>query len=188
MGRRGQTSLRRGFKSEANTLARTVRAELGLAAGAALDPWALATHLGIPLLPLSAFTEDAPAAVTYLTKGDSGALSAVTVFRGVRRLIVYNDAHSRQRQASDLAHELAHALLQHPPHAALNALGCRVWREVEEAEAEWLAGALLVSEEAALTVVRRGLTVPEAARAYGVSEAMMRFRLNVTAARRRIVV
>lgn len=187
MGRRGRTSLRRGFKSEANTLARAVRAELGLAAADALDPWVLATHLGIPLLPLSALAEAIPEAVAYLTSGDSSALSAVTVFRGTRRLIVHNDAHSRQRQASDLAHELAHALLQHRPHAAFDALGCRVWREVEEAEAEWLAGALLVSEDAALAVVRRGLTILEAARAYGVSEAMMRFRLNVTAARRRVV-
>lgn len=187
MGRPGRSALRRGFKSEANVLARAVRADLGLGAAAALNPWALARFLGIPILPLSALAEVEPEAVRHLTGEDPGAFSAVTVFRGARRLIVYNDAHSPGRQASDLAHELAHALLQHRPHAALDAFGCRIWRQIEEEEADWLAGALLISEEAALAVVRRGLTVPEAASVYRVSEPMMRFRLNVTGARRRAV-
>lgn len=179
-------SLRRGFKSEANEIAREVRGELGLGPSGPLDPWKLAAYLSIPLLPLSAMREDAPEAVHHFMAVDTGAFSAVTVFLGPRRLIVYNDRHSRARQASDLAHEMAHALLQHTPGAALDEHGCRIWTAEHEAEADWLAGALLVSDEAALSIVRRELDVASAAREYAVSEAMMKFRLNVTGARRRV--
>jgi Zn-dependent peptidase ImmA (M78 family) len=97
-----------------------------------------------------------------------------------------NDRHSKRRQASDLAHELAHALQQHPPGQALNQYGCRIWPKEAEAEADWLAPALLVSEEAAVSIVRRGLQLSEAAEEYGVSEDLMRFRLNMTGANRRV--
>lgn len=176
--------LRWGFKSEANRIARDMREELGLHVADPLSPWALARRLDVPVLPLSLMTE-VPDAVLHFSVVDRNAFSALTVFSGPRRAIVHNDAHSRPRQASDLAHELAHALLQHPPHAPLDARGCRVWDDVLEAEADWLAGALLVSDEAALSVARRGLTLAPAADAYGVSVDMMRFRLNVTAAHRR---
>ena len=64
---------------------------------------------------------------------------------GLRRTVIYNDAHDRKRQASDLAHEIAHALLHHPTHALLNAQGKRHYeREIEE-EANWLGPALLIS-------------------------------------------
>ena len=177
--------LRWGFKSEANGIAREMREEIGLHAADPLCPWALARRLRVPVLPLSAMT-DAPDAVRRFSGEDRNVFSALTVFDGPRRLIVHNDAHSRPRQTSDLAHELAHALLQHPPHAPLDARGCRVWDDTLEVEADWLAGALLVSDEAALSVVRRGLTLMPAAEAYGVSVDMMRFRVNVTAARRRV--
>jgi hypothetical protein len=42
-----------------------------------------------------------------------------------------------------------------------------------EDEADFLGGALLVTEEAALSVVRRGVPIARAARDYGVSHPMM---------------
>lgn len=178
--------LRRGFKAEANEIAREVRKELGLRAIDPLDPWMLAGHLAIPVVPLSKLAPDAPEAARHFTVVDPGAFSAVTVFQGSRRIIAYNDAHSPGRQASDLSHELAHGLLLHPPEPALDGGGCRNWDPILENEANWLGGALLIPEEAALDIVRRGLTLGEAAELYGVSEQMVRFRLNVTGARRRI--
>ncbi len=179
-------ALQRGFKSEANDLARDIRKELKLAPTDRLDPWLLASHLDISVVTLSTMRVDAPLAVAHFSATDPSAFSAVTVFSGVARLIVHNDAHSPGRQASNLAHELAHALLQHPPTPALDDRGCRDWDHDLEDEADWLGGALLVSEEAALLVVRQRLALPEAAGLYGVSETMMRFRLNVTGAHVRI--
>lgn len=177
---------RHGFKSEANAIAREVRAELGLTSLSRLDPLALSAHLEIPILPLSSFAADAPLAVEHFTQIETGSFSACTVFDGARRAIVHNDAHSPGRQASDLAHELAHALLLHEPTAAIGDRGCRLWNQNIEDEAQWLAGALLVTEDAALWIARGGATVSDAARMLGVSEPMINYRLNVTGARKRI--
>src|SRR6266849_7824155 len=167
-----------GFKSYANKIARETRDELGLSSASPLDPWALADYLGIPVIPLSVLESEAPEAVKQLGRRDKGAFSAVTVFSGYKRMIVVNDSHTRGRQASNVAHELAHSLLQHRPKAAFDDKGARHWEEDQEDEAEWLAGALLISEEAALEIVRQSLSQKDAARLYGVSVDMIRFRLN----------
>lgn len=178
--------LRRGFKSETNALVSSVRAELGLDPCAVFDVWRLAQLLEIPLVALSSYRNACPEAVEHFRSVETGAFSAVTVFDGRRRLIVYNDAHARTRQASDLAHELAHALLQHPPHAAMDERGCRVWPVVLEEEANWLGPVLLVPDSVALSVAHQGLSVTEAARQYCVSPQLMRFRVNMTAAQKRV--
>lgn len=178
-------SLRRGFKKEANEIAREARAELGLSSTAPLDPWSLAEHLCIKLIPVSEFRVEAPEAVLRLIGSSSSAFSAVTVFHGMRRTIIYNDAHSHRRQASDIAHELAHALLLHPPRSSVNG-GSRNWNGQEEAEAAWLSGALLISDEAAIRIAKTRQPVTRAAQEYGVSDQMITFRLNVTGARIRV--
>ncbi len=178
--------LRRGFKAEANRLAREIRQDLGLNALDPLDPRALAQDLGIPLVPLSALKKDAPAVVRHFSEQESGVFSAVTMFYGTRRAILYNDSHSPGRQASDIAHELSHALLQHPPEVAIDHRGRRNWNQNLEDEATWLGGALLISDEAAIEIARNQMSTDVAALAYGVSEQMIVWRLNVTAAVHRV--
>lgn len=178
---------RRGFKSEANAIAAEVRAELGLRALDPLDPLALAAHLEVPVLPLSDYGSDAPTAHSHFAGAGMEAFSAVTVFSGPRRTIVHNDSHSPGRQASNLAHELGHALLLHPPAAALDDRGCRLWDQNIEDEAQWLAGALLLTEDAALHIARNGITVAAAADHFGISAQMVTYRLNITGARQRVV-
>ena len=180
--------LRRGFKTEANEIALDVRRELGLEAVDRLDAWALARHLDIPVHPLSALRVWAPSALHHFSEVHPTVFSAVTVFDGFRRAIYHNDAHNPSRQASNLAHELAHGLLLHPATPALNDRGCREWDQDIEDEATWLAGVLLITEEAALSIVGRALSLSEAAAIYGVSEQMVRYRLNMTGAHRRVAV
>ena len=177
--------LRRGFKSEANELAREMRRELRVELDAPLDPWLLAEHLGVPVLTLSGFASEVPEHVNHLLRGEPGAFSAVTVFRGRRRTVVHNDAHARGRQANNISHELSHALLHHQPAPALSILGCRDWDAMLEEEASWLGAALLISDEAALRIAQHDLNIRTAAEAYGVSEQLIRMRLNVTGARKR---
>jgi Zn-dependent peptidase ImmA (M78 family) len=176
---------RRGFKSEAESLAHEIRAELALGPLDPLDPRALAEHLEIPVIPLSDIESTDPG-VRPLLENEQGAFSAITVFRGNRRVIVHNDAHHPTRQNSNIAHELAHGLLLHPPTPALDNKGCREWNEDVEDEANWLAGALLITEDAAVSVVRRRHTLDLAAAMYSVSIPMMRFRINCTGARQRV--
>ncbi len=73
--------LRRGFKSEADQIAREIRSELGLAPAACLDPWHLARHLEIPIVGLSEVADTAPNAAREFGIVDTAAFSAVTVFR-----------------------------------------------------------------------------------------------------------
>jgi hypothetical protein len=184
---RVRSGFRYGFKTFANRLALEVRLEIGLGALDPLIPLGLADHLAVPLVPLTAFHEAAPLAVKHFSEVERDVFSAVTVFDGPRRMIVFNDRHAHRRQANSITHELSHALLQHPPHPAIdNATGCRVWREDIENEATYLAGALLVTESAALNMVRDGVTVEDAATQYGVSEDLIRYRLNMTGARKRM--
>lgn len=178
--------MRRGFKTEANVLAREVRDELSLSHHSPLDAWRLAKLLGIPVVPLSDCREAAPDATRFFLNGGQELFSGVTVFDGPRRMIVINDAHVRGRQASDLANEISHGLLQHAPSVALDERGCRVWDREKEAEADWLGGALLVPEEAAMRIVSLGWSDREAAARYGVTPTMIRYRLNVTGARKRV--
>ena len=178
--------MRRGFKTEANAIAREVRAELYLARTSPLDVWRLANHLEIPVIPLSSFHKTAPDAASLFLNGGQGMFSGVTVFRGPRRMIVFNDAHVPGRQSNDVAHELSHGLLLHTPTAAIDGRGCRVWDKEAEAEANWLSGALLVPEEAAIHIVKRGWSNRVAAARYGVTPKMIQYRINVTAARTRV--
>jgi Zn-dependent peptidase ImmA (M78 family) len=176
-------TFRRGFKAEAHAYAREFRIELGVASHDPLSPWVLAQHLEIPVIPLMDFTE-IPEAVHCLTRQEKRSFSAVTVFCRSRRCIIYNDAH--HRQASSIFHELSHGILGHPPTPPMNEYGCRHYDKAIEDEANWLGPALLISEEAALHIVRTGMLMPDAIKAYGVSDDVITMRLNVTAARRRI--
>lgn len=177
--------LRRGFKTEAHDISREIRCELKLALTDPLDPWLLANYLEIPISTLSFMKDDAPFAAYHFSNIDPTAFSAVTVFYGYNRKIIHNDSHHDVRQASNIAHELSHALLHHLPTPALDDRGSRNWNQTVEDEASWLGGALLVSEEAALMIARNKLSLSEAAQRYHVSEEMIRFRLNVTGAQKR---
>ncbi len=178
---------RRGFKTEANAYAKEFRAELGLQPHAPLCPWQLAEHLAIPVVPLSEFQNTISEAVRYLTIQNTKSFSAVTVFDGMRRLIVHNDSHDPLRQASNVSHELSHGILQHPPTEPFNEYGCRNLNQEYEDEANWLGPALLISEEAALHIVKTGMTIDEAVEHYRVSKQVINMRINVTGAQKRIL-
>jgi hypothetical protein len=177
--------MQRGFKSQANRTAREVRGELGLGPTDPLDPWKLAAFLEIPVIGLTDLTAAVPDAVRQFHQIEPGAFSAATVFAGTRRIIVHNDTHSPGRQASNVTHELSHGILLHEPVPAFGEHGCRTWQADAEDEAQWLAGVLLITDEAAVAVARRNIPINLAASRYGVSEQMVQYRLNMTGAVRR---
>lgn len=176
---------RRGFKTEANQMAHQVRAELGLGPLERLDPRSLAHDLGIPVFDLTAMRE-LDASILHLVDVDTAAFSAVTIFDGSRRGIVHNDTHALGRQNSNLTHELAHGLLFHPPTPHLDDIGCRFWNQDIEDEATWLAGVLLVPEAATIEIVKQKISLADASSRYGVSEEMVRWRINMTGAHKRV--
>jgi Zn-dependent peptidase ImmA (M78 family) len=179
-------TLERGFRSRVLALGLEVRSEIGLSAVDVLDPLELASWLGIPVVALSTLSQHASAAVAHLTAVNPSVFSAVTVFAGPRRVIVHNDAHAPTRQRSNLAHELCHGLLLHPPTPPLETTGINAAEADYEEEAAWFAGALLIPDAAALAIARNYWTNVEAAEHFGLSEHMVAFRMNTTAARRRV--
>ena len=182
---RANTQCNRAFKTEANALGAEIRRELQLRALDRLGPLLLTAHLEIPVVPLSDLQPDAPS-VAHLLYVEPEAFSAVTVFAGRKRMIVYNDRHPTGRQNSNVTHEGAHGLLLHEPKPAVDHRGCRLWDQDVEDEANWLAGVLLVPEDAALAIARGWMSEEAAALHFGVSEQMLNYRLNITGARLRV--
>jgi hypothetical protein len=75
----------------------------------------------------------------------------------------------------------------HPPVRIPDPSGKRNYDNTTEEEANWLGPALLVSDEAAMHIAALGLTLSKASDVYGVSEPLVRMRLNVTGAYQRRV-
>jgi len=173
--------LRRGFKTEAERFALSLRAELGLKVTDRLDPLALAAHLEIPVISLTELRLDGASnqSVSRLMGRTSG-FSALTICEGTRRLIVYNPRHPTTRRANSVVHEVGHIVLEHPPAPALGDGGCRYWDTQLEAEADWQAGALLVPRDGAFAWLRAGGTLGDGAVNFGVSQALFRWRVNHT--------
>lgn len=177
------TKLRRGFKKEAEELALELRTELGLLHYAPIDVFALAEWLAIPAVPLSALAEYVPDThLAHFRQVESDVFSGVTIHHGARRLILYNDVHAEVRLNSTIAHELAHAILGHCPSPLADDDGKRTRNAEIEAEANWLSGAILIPQPAAMKILFNNLPVPDAAVQYTVSESMIRYRLRVSGA------
>lgn len=171
--------MRRGFKTESNEHAVSLRRELKLKAHDPLCPWKVAGHLEIPIIALSELTSFESKAVAYLSGPGKKFLSAVTIFvgrYGRRRLIFHNDSHSKPRQAANIAHELSHAILCHPATSHSDR------DEDAEEEASWMGPTLLVSNQAAWHIVGTGMSAETAQDLYNVSDRLLQMRLNMSGA------
>lgn len=170
-------ALRHGFKAEANRIVLRVRASVGLSPIDLFDPVAVCRHFDILLLAMSDLDCDCSG---FQGVGRSH-FSAVTVPCGHQTAIVHNDTHHPNRQRSNICHELAHCFLGHEAAPPLNDNGARNHNGGIEAEANYLGGALLIPNEAAIHVVTNGLA-HKAHSIYGVSEQMAQYRLRVSGA------
>jgi hypothetical protein len=168
---------RRGFKAEANRIALRVRAQMGLDPIDPIDPTAVCAHFDIRLIRLSDMDPSCP----FLR--NTSIFSAVTVPCGIETAIVHNNSHHPRRQRSNICHELAHCFLGHKCAPPLTEDGERNHNSGMEAEANFLGGTLLITNEAAIHIVSEGL-VSNAHNLYGVSRAMLTYRLRMSGAHR----
>jgi Zn-dependent peptidase ImmA (M78 family) len=178
-------SLRRGFKAEADRYALDFRRRLNVSADGPLCPWRLAESLRIPVFNLSEIATGNSRVAYFLSQKGLWEFSGGTFSLEEKRLIVINDGHTKKRQASDLSHELSHCILKHIPTHHVSELGLRRYNEEQEAEANWLGPALLISGTAALSIARRSLSIAEASDLYSVTEQIVQMRLNLTGALKR---
>ena len=99
-----------------------------------------------------------------------------------RVVVVHNPLSPKTRQKSDVAHELAHMLLDHEL-SRVQRLGDVTFLScdpVQEEEAAWLSGCLLLPRALLLAEVSRGAGAEDIAQKHGVSERMAQYRLDVT--------
>jgi Zn-dependent peptidase ImmA (M78 family) len=173
------TNLDDEFCERAELLALRWRAKLGLSERERLDPYELVEEMEevavMRMADVRGFSADH---LAELHAPDSRALSAITVVRGERKLIVINESHTTERQINSLTHELAHLLLAHPPSSAFDALGNRLFPKLMEDEADWLAACLLVPADAIEVSLREHGSQHAAAAHFGVSIELMRWRCN----------
>ena len=178
-------ALRRGFKSEAERIAKQVQADLGLSISESVEPKLIAELLGIEvragdeLIPRERFEE--------LGDIQPDAFSACTLRPSPdRTVVVHNPLSPKTRWKSDIAHELAHTLLDHEL-SRVQRLGDVTFLScdpVQEEEAAWLSGCLLLPRALLLAEIQRGAGARDIARKHGVSERMAQYRLDVTGVER----
>ncbi|MEO0383612.1 MAG: ImmA/IrrE family metallo-endopeptidase [Pseudomonadota bacterium] len=122
--------------------------------------------------------------IAQLTERDPSSWSAFTIRVGQHHLVVVNSAQSSPRRNSILMHELSHIILGHElTSAALTEDGHFIpatYDQSQEAEADWLAGALLLPRPALLRIRRTGLSDDQAMENYLVSKQMLTWRFRMT--------
>ena len=178
---------RRGFKTWSEKTALGFRRDLQIGAFDALVPRELARHLNIliwtphDVARLGGLTN---IHLDQLLKNDPSSWSAVTLILPPKKVVILNSNHAPVRQNSDLMHELAHLILDHEP-ARVDMTSERrmildTYDKLQEAEANWLGGALLVPRDALLDVLSRNRCNEEAASHFNVSTQMIEWRRRMT--------
>ena len=177
----------RGFKTWCEKYAATTRQELGLRPSDPLDARRLATKLGIRVWTPEEIPGLSAEAIKILLRNDGktpSCWSAVTLVVGNRIVVILNSSHSPGRQASDLMHELSHRIRGHETHdMEVSAEGLMLlsgYDKKQEEEADWLSGCLLLPRDALIAIRNRNIDLSEAAKVYGVSLRMMKYRLAMT--------
>ena len=176
--------LDRGFKAWAERSSTSLRKELGLNSGDALNPKDLAECLGVRLCTPLDIPGVPSKVLNQLLEKDPWGWSAVSHVSKGRPLVIYNPKHSAGRRASDIMHELAHIILDHDPGKMImsqdGTMVMRSYDRKQEEEANWLGWSILLPREALVSARRLRLSNLQIAQKYGVTEDLVEFRLRVT--------
>jgi Zn-dependent peptidase ImmA (M78 family) len=175
--------VRHGFKAQSERLSRAAREALGLKPIDPIQPEAYLRHLGLELLTVDAL-ELSEVARRQLLVNDSESWSGMTIKMNRVIAIVVNPSHTPERQANTLMHEAAHVILRHiPKRVDVSKSGILIVSDYgpdDEAEADWLAGALLLPRDALRYHRSRGRTSTWIASHYGVSLQLSDWRIRMT--------
>ena len=177
-------TLERGFKAWAERMAVAVRRKYGLSPTEPIKPWKLADQLGVRVVSPLDFPELPSDIRTQLLERDPTGWSAATLLVGDTATVIYNPKSSPGRQASDVIHELAHIMLEHDPAAVVfsedGQMATRTFDQKQEDEANWLGWTLLLPRSALVAARQQRMAKAQIAKAYGVSERLVGYRLQVT--------
>lgn len=180
-------TLERGFKAWAERTSDLIRKELGIRSDEAMDLTRLAEYLNVQLSEPRNIPGISNDDLSILLVESSDEWYGVGLQSGEKGIVIYNPQQSKRRQASDIAHELAHFLLEHEPARLilsesedLEQVWLRSYDQKQEDEANCLAWAILVPREGLAALVRGRRSHTEIAEIFGVSEQLITFRINST--------
>lgn len=179
----------KGFKTKAEKISINLRRELGLKPHSPLCAFDLANFLDIEISdPLSAGLSVKEA--NSLMSSNSG-WSAMTVDRKTMpKVIIHNIKHSASRQQSNIMHELAHIICEHPfPEIKIinnKPLPLRNYNPQYEAEAEWLGANLQITRKGLVWCGYQKMKTEEISEYYNASIQMVRYRLNITGVKKQL--
>lgn len=172
----------RGFKTWAENTSLAVRSRLKLGATDPLSYLDLAKHLGVIVWELSDIETLPEESLEYLSSSDGNEWSAVTV-SGTSTVVVINPTHSAARKASSGMHELAHVIRGHEPSQVTYSPGGITFRDynsLQEAEADWLAGCLLLPRTVLQHCYSNNFSSQDVRRIYSASSDLYNYRLQIT--------
>ena len=184
------STLERGFKTWCERRAASLRRDLALADDEPIDVFDLARALRITLLTPKEVTGLDRDHLKQLLDDDSRGWSAVTLEVGSRKVVIYNSSHSPGRIASNIAHEIAHLLLEHTGSKTVLSTEIpfllRAYDAKQEDEANWLGWTILLPRKALLRARSQGKSPAAIATEFGVSKQLATFRVRRTGVDRQI--
>lgn len=173
-------TLPRGFKSNAEREATRLRRQLGLRSADPMPIDALARHLDVTIVSADKLVSRGQ--LEDIERLQAFAFSAATFEVRGRHIVVTNPLRAPGRLASDIAHELAHLLLNHELSEVREIDGAlfRTCKPDEEEQATTFGGTLLLPRPLLMQAAMRGEGPEEIAEACNVTIDMARFRFNTT--------
>lgn len=176
--------LKRGFTTEAETIAVYYRQELGISKFDPLDAFHLAKHLEIPIFSLDEVFKEQKSHRAYAILSDPREFNATWMKNeDGDKIIIHNSNHSQYRQQSNIMHELAHVIRKHEiPEEILRLslpLNLHYYNPLHEQEAKYLGGCLQITRPGLQWAVKR-MSQQEISDYYKASMEMVTYRLNVS--------
>ena len=174
--------LKRGFKAEAERLAKQYREELNIHPCAPLCAFKLTEHLQVPIWKATEFIKTSRE-IDLLSK-DCGWSALTLITKASNRIIIYNPFHSQGRQQSDVMHELAHVICKHErdqkEYDFEIPFGMREFNEVQEEEAKCLGSTLQLATPCLLWANKKDMSKEQIAEHFNASRDMVNYRMNTT--------
>jgi hypothetical protein len=149
-------TLPRGLKANAEREAERLRRETGRGPAEPIDVAQLAAHLEVTLVSADTLVE--LSRLEEIERLQSFAFSAATFEIRGRRIVVSNPLRTDERLASDVAHELAHLLLDHQLSEVreIDGTSLRTCIPNEEEQATAFGGTLLLPRPLLIAAARLG--------------------------------
>ena len=179
-------ALPRGFKTRAEEVAEKLRAQAGAKHDEPLHLASVAAVLNVRVVSATDLVE--LERLQEIERIQTFAFSACTFEVNHRHVIVFNPIRSPERQRSDVAHELAHVVLEHDLTEIqyLAEIPFRTCEPGQEEQATALGGTLLLPRKILLAEARQDATVDRIATKFGVTTQMAQFRWNTTGVARQV--